>query len=305
MRHYTTWCKLFGICSAWDKSRKLLHLQYAPALLQGKNHSANSWCNFQDHIMRQATPTNQKWTLNSLIKHHFKPEDLPDYDCLTCRRMTLATRRVRISCYPVILCIILGHKMNDDTRITSAVKYPVIDLNPCTFFWSLEGTVDSKYNLIATVNHKPSKKNDGHCTTVNKSPTLRSWYKYDDNIVNLVKFVKRNTNSVLMNFQKTASISFYVDVKYVSVCHNNLCNGNEVIDITEHGIPPVVDQLQDATSSSSSSNTLSLLSSYVSSPSSSDNSSRSLTSVRLNNLDDNSLFLSSSQSTKMAIATQV
>jgi hypothetical protein len=90
--------------------------------------------------------------------------------------------------------------MNDDTRITSAVDYPVIDLNPCTVFGSHEGTVDSKYNLIATVNHKPSKKDDGHNMAVNKSPTLSSWYKYDDNIVNLVKFVKRNINSVLMDF---------------------------------------------------------------------------------------------------------
>jgi hypothetical protein len=111
--------------------------------------------------------------------------------------------------------------MKDGTKITSAVNYPVIDLNPCTFFGSHEGAVDSKYNLIATINHKPSKKNDGHYTAVNKSPTLRSWYKYDDNIVNLVKFVKRITNSMLVDFQKTVSILFYIDVKYVSVCHNN------------------------------------------------------------------------------------
>ncbi len=36
----------FGICLAWDNSRKPLHAEYAPALLQGKNHSANSWCIF-------------------------------------------------------------------------------------------------------------------------------------------------------------------------------------------------------------------------------------------------------------------
>jgi ubiquitin C-terminal hydrolase len=104
--------------------------------------------------------------------------------------------------------------MNDATRITSAVDYPVIDLNPCTIFGSHEGTVDLKYNLIVTINHKP-KQNDGHYTAVNKSITLRSWYKYDNVIVDLVKFMKGNTNSVLMDFQKTASILFYVDVRYV------------------------------------------------------------------------------------------
>ncbi len=85
--------------------------------------------------------------------------------------------------------------------------------------------MDSKYNLIATVNHKPSKLNDGHYTAGNKSPMSGSWYKYDDNSVNLVKFVK---GTMLIDFQKTASILFYVDVRYVSVCYNNLCNEDEV-----------------------------------------------------------------------------
>ncbi len=134
---------------------------------------------------------------------------------------------------------------------------------------------------------------------VNKSSTLRSWYKYDNNIVNLVKFEKRNTNFVLMDFQNTASILFYVNVKYVSVCHNNLRNEDEVIDITGHNIPLVIDQLQDATSFSLLSTTLSSSLSYVLSPLSSDNSSRSLTSVRSKtDSDENSLFPSSSQSTK-------
>ncbi len=159
--------------------------------------------------------------------------------------------------------------------------------------------MDSKYNLIATINHKPSKKNDCHYTVVNKSPISRSWYKVYNNINNLVKFMKGNTISVLMDFQKTASISFYINVKYVSACNNNLRNDNEVIDQTGHKRPPIIDQLQDATSSLLSSNTLSSLSSYTLSSLWSNNSSRSLTSVRLKtNLDNDSLFLSSSQSIK-------
>ncbi len=139
----------------------------------------------------EATPTNQKGTLNSLIQHNFEPVDLSNYECLICGNRTLATRRVWLRCYPVILCIVLGCKMNDETRITLAVDYPVINLNPCTFFWiTWRNMVDLKYNLIATVNHKPSKKNDGHYTAVNKSPTLKSWYKYDADIVNLVRFWK-------------------------------------------------------------------------------------------------------------------
>ncbi len=64
---------------------------------------------------------------------------------------------------------------------------------------------------------------------------LQNWYKYDNNNVNLVKFVKGNTNSMLMGFQKTASILFYVNVRYVSACYNNLRN-DDVIGRTGGGI---------------------------------------------------------------------
>ncbi len=81
----------------------------------------------------EATMANLKCTLNSLIEHHFPPVDIHNYECLTCGRRTLATKCIQISCYPVILCIILGRKMNDETGITLAVDYPVINFNPCTF----------------------------------------------------------------------------------------------------------------------------------------------------------------------------
>jgi hypothetical protein len=96
--------------------------------------------------------------------------------------------------------------------------------------------VDFKYNLIATINHRKSKNNDGHYTAVSKSPTSGSWHKYNDDNVNLVKFVKGNNNFVLMDIQRTASILFYIDVRYASVCYNNLHNNNEVIDHMGAGI---------------------------------------------------------------------
>jgi hypothetical protein len=110
-----------------------------------------------------------------------------------------------------------------------------------------------------------------------------------------------------MNFKKTASNLFYVNVRYASICYNNLCNNDEVIDRTGHKHPPSIVQLEDDTLSLSSSNRLSLLlsntlsssSSNTSSSSSSDNSSRSSTSAsKKTNLDDDDLFPSSSQSTK-------
>ncbi len=62
-------------------------------------------------------------------------------------------------------------------------------------------------------------------------PGVVEWYKYDNNNVHLVKFVKGDTNSVLVDFQKTASILFYINIRYVSVCYNNLHNDDEVIDL--------------------------------------------------------------------------
>ncbi len=58
----------------------------------------------------ETTATNLKCTLNSLIEHHFAPEDIPDYECLTCGRRTLATKFVWMSRYPIILCIVLGKR---------------------------------------------------------------------------------------------------------------------------------------------------------------------------------------------------
>jgi ubiquitin C-terminal hydrolase len=56
----------------------------------------------------EATLTNHRYMLHSLIKHyHIGHEDLPDYDCQYCSERTLATQRVQISWYPVILCIVL------------------------------------------------------------------------------------------------------------------------------------------------------------------------------------------------------
>jgi hypothetical protein len=42
-----------------------------------------------------------------------------------------------------------------------------------------------------------------------------------------------------MDFQKTASILFYLDVRYLSVCYNSLCNNNEVVDHTGGGIETI------------------------------------------------------------------
>ena len=103
-------------------------------------------------------------------------------------------------------------------------------------------------------------------------------------------------------------ISFYVNIRYVSVCYNILYNDNEVIDRTGGGIEtihqshkrhPSIVQLEDDALSSLSSNTLSSSLSDTLSLLLSDNSSRFSTSVRSStNSDNDDLFQSSSQSRK-------
>jgi hypothetical protein len=77
--------------------------------------------------------------------------------------------------------------------------------------------VDLKYNLIATVNQKARKMIDDHYTEVSKIPTSESWYKYVDDIVNLVKFVKGNKKILVNGFPEDR---FYFILRQ---CKNCLC----------------------------------------------------------------------------------
>jgi hypothetical protein len=52
------------------------------------------------------------------------------------------------------------------SRIQLLVDYPVENFKPNESFGSHEGTDDVIYNLVATINHQPTSKNQGHYTTI-------------------------------------------------------------------------------------------------------------------------------------------
>jgi hypothetical protein len=80
-------------------------------------------------------------------------------------------QRHHICCYPKILCIVLCRNQYDRntgtlSRIQSSVDYPVENFKPNESFGSYEGTDDVIDDLVATINHQPTSKNQGHYTTI-------------------------------------------------------------------------------------------------------------------------------------------
>jgi hypothetical protein len=50
----------------------------------------------------------------------------------------------------------------------SSVDYAVENFKPNESFGSHEGTDDVMYDLVATINHQPTSKNQGHYTTISQ-----------------------------------------------------------------------------------------------------------------------------------------
>jgi ubiquitin C-terminal hydrolase len=127
------------------------------------------------HFPQEHHEKDQNCTLNDLICHNAMQEDLSDYVCMHCNKQTPATLCSWISWYPVILCIVLCCKKENDNSIMSAVKYPVGGLNPSELTGSQVEMFHSRYNLIATVNHHPDRQNTGRYMAVTKSRSSSCW----------------------------------------------------------------------------------------------------------------------------------
>ncbi len=113
----------------------------------------------------EATPMNQKCTLNSLIEYHLGQEDLPDYDCQTCGRRTLATRRVQISWYPVIFCWMMTPESFWQSTILYATWICVLFWNYMKEWWiwnttSLPPCTTSQVKLMMAILHGGEQKSN-------------------------------------------------------------------------------------------------------------------------------------------------
>jgi hypothetical protein len=86
-------------------------------------------------------------TLDDLISHHNAPEEIHDYQCIIWNMPTIATEERVISQYPKIMCIVLSHWKLNETKIKSAVQYPL-------------------GGLFGSVHHKANRNKSGHCIAI-------------------------------------------------------------------------------------------------------------------------------------------
>ncbi len=80
------------------------------------------------------------------------------------------------------------------------------------------------YDLIATINHQPTSKHQGHHTKISRQHDLGIWYEYDDERVKVANFTKI-IQGVCMGkvpLQRAASMLFYVNKGPTSVDSNDL-----------------------------------------------------------------------------------
>jgi hypothetical protein len=158
---------------------------------------------------------NNRCTLGEMLTNYSKnQDDILDYECVNCNQRTQAMQRHCICHYPKILCIILRRNRYDrntktQSRIQSSVDYLVENFKPNESFGSHEGTDDMIYDLVATINHQPTSKNQGHYTMISQQHDSVIWYKYDDERVNVANLTK-NHSGRLYGESSTTKSSFDV-----------------------------------------------------------------------------------------------
>ena len=81
-------------------------------------------------LVLQLPPSNQEGdhhtcTLNELINNHNATARIYSYQCSNCNMRTIASSERMISQYPKIMCIVLSRWGPNETKINSAVTYPL------------------------------------------------------------------------------------------------------------------------------------------------------------------------------------
>ena len=146
------------------------------------------------HFPQSHHESNHTCTLNDLINHHNATAEINNYQCSICNMPTIASKEGFISQYPKIMCIVLSRWKSNETKIKSAVQYP------------LHGLLGS---LFGSVHHKSNRGKSGHYIAICEHQASNSWISYDDDIVQRAKFVTKNKRKVLADFMRSAAILFY------------------------------------------------------------------------------------------------
>jgi ubiquitin C-terminal hydrolase len=117
--------------------------------------------------------SNLPCTLNELIIYHNAPEEIHDYQWDTCNMRTCARKKRVIIHYPKIMCIVLSRSISNETKIKSAVQYPL-------------------HGFFGSVHHKLNRNKSGHYIAICEHRASNDWFSYDDDIVKRVKFMNKN-----------------------------------------------------------------------------------------------------------------
>ena len=120
--------------------------------------------------------------------------------------------KIRIACYPEILCIVLCRSITNGGRILSSVNFLVENFQPSEYL--NDGNDDTTYDLIASVNHHAKPNGGGHYYAICRQNILSQWYKYDDKNVEAVmltraKGIRKGIRTVKIEHQRAATILFY------------------------------------------------------------------------------------------------
>lgn len=123
-------------------------------------------------------------TLLECIADTFATEELHDYDCVTCKKKTIASKEHSISRFPPVLILVLKRFTNSGQKIRARIPYDENNLNLSSWrsWTSLQSPGKSCYSMCATIEHMGSLRG-GHYFMRGKDPITEEWFTYDDSRV--------------------------------------------------------------------------------------------------------------------------
>jgi ubiquitin C-terminal hydrolase len=156
--NYTAQCNLFGTYSAQGYTCRKIQSIRCNKTSQNKEPFSKLILHFpQSHHESD----HHTCILSDLISHHNATAKINDYQCSICNMPTIARQKRFISQYPKIMCIVLSRWKSNETKINSAVQYP------------LRG-------LLGSVHHKGNRGKSGHYIAICEHRDSNNLFSYDD-----------------------------------------------------------------------------------------------------------------------------
>jgi ubiquitin C-terminal hydrolase len=126
------------------------------------------------------------FTFDAMMREEMKPEEIPDYDCETCKpnRTTVVCTR-KIWRLPRMICLVVKRFTPDGRKIHTKIEFNQEE--PVVFgsYFSEDSPEPSRgqpYECFAAIDHHGSA-GGGHYTAQAKSPLTEKWHLFDDETV--------------------------------------------------------------------------------------------------------------------------